>query len=350
MSSVSWAGMDHSCQTSVSLREPSGVIPTQTSHNTVFALKASATQRADSAGATDALVLTDGTRLRLRPIGTDDRDGLATLFARLTPESRRRRFLSPKRELTARELTYLTDIDHVRHEAIAAVDQRDGSIVGVGRYAGHADRPRVAELAVEVIDELHGMGIGTALARCTVQRARANGFALLIATTLWENRPARALLRRLEFRARASHGSEIEHELELDPAMSKDVVETVLDGYARYNRGDGEPSLDHWHEDAEYVSAPEDPDSAMHRGIDSIRRLFASWREAFPDLRVEVHEAKANGNHVFAWVRFVGRGAASGVPIHMELAHVCTMRRGKTARLVEYTDRTAALEAVGLVE
>jgi ketosteroid isomerase-like protein/RimJ/RimL family protein N-acetyltransferase len=342
--------MDHSCQTSDALLESSGLTPTGTSRNNVFALEASTIVRASSAEATDALVLSDGTQLRLRPIGSDDRDGLAALFARLTPESRRRRFLGPKRELTSRELTYFTDIEHVHHEAIAAVDQRDGSIVGVGRYVHNADRPRVAEVAFEVADELQGMGIGTALARCTVQRARVNGFTLLAATTLWENRPARALLRRLGFRAHASHGSEIVHELKLDPAISHDMVAVILDGYAHYNRGDGEPSLDHWHEDAEYLSAPEDPDSAMHRGIDAIRRLFVSWREVFPDLRVEVHEAKANGIQVFAWVRFVGRGAASGIPIHMELAHVCTMRRGKTARLVEYTNRTAALEAVGLVE
>jgi GNAT superfamily N-acetyltransferase len=113
--------------------------------------------------------------------------------------------------------TYLTDIDHVHHEAIAAVDQHDGSIVGVGRYAHHADRPRAAEVAVEVADALQSMGIGTVLARRTVQRARVNGFTLLTATTLWENWPARALLRSLGFRARASHGSEIEHELELAP-------------------------------------------------------------------------------------------------------------------------------------
>jgi hypothetical protein len=37
----------------------------------------------------------------------------------------------------------------------------------------------------------------------------ANGFALVTATTLWDNRPARAVLRCLEFRAHASDGSEI---------------------------------------------------------------------------------------------------------------------------------------------
>jgi RimJ/RimL family protein N-acetyltransferase len=180
-------------------------------------LMAATSVRASSAEPTDVLVLADGIRLALRPLGSDDRDGVAALFVRLSPESRYRRFLSQKRELTPRELAYFTDIDHIRHEAFAAVDQRDGSIVGVCRYVHVAHRPGVADLAVEVTDELQNMGIGTALARRTVQRARENGFALLTATTLWENRPARALLRRLEFRAHASDGSEIELELRLDP-------------------------------------------------------------------------------------------------------------------------------------
>jgi RimJ/RimL family protein N-acetyltransferase len=173
--------------------------------------------RASSAGPTDVLVLADGTRLELRPLGSEDRDGFAALFVRLSPESRYRRFLSPKRELTPRELSYFTDIDHIQHEAFVAVDQRAGAIVGVGRYVHVADRPKVADLAVEVTDELQSMGIGTALARRTVQRARDNGFSLLTATTLWENRPARALLRRLEFHAYASDGSEIELALKLGP-------------------------------------------------------------------------------------------------------------------------------------
>ena len=76
---------------------------------------------AASAAESLALVLADRRRLRFRPIGPDDRDGLAALFARLTPESRRRRFLSLKHELTPRELAYLSDTDHVTHEAIAAI-------------------------------------------------------------------------------------------------------------------------------------------------------------------------------------------------------------------------------------
>jgi RimJ/RimL family protein N-acetyltransferase len=172
-------------------------------------------QRANCTAASDTLTLSDGTPLRFRPVDADDRDALAGLFDRLTAESRRMRFFSPKRSLTPRELAFFTDIDHVRHEAIAAVDQRDCSIVGVARYVRSADRALIAEVAIEVADDLHRMGIGFELTKRIARRARANGLTLLTATTLWENRPARALLRKLKFEARAIEGGAIDFAVEL---------------------------------------------------------------------------------------------------------------------------------------
>jgi RimJ/RimL family protein N-acetyltransferase len=161
-------------------------------------------------------LVADGTRLLLRPIGSDDRDRVAALFDRLSSESRYQRFLFPKRELTSRELTFFTDIDHLNHEAIAAVDERDDSIVGVARYVRDAGRAGVAELAIEVADAFQGMGIGTALISRAIQHARAGGLTSLTATTLWANHAARGLLRHHGFRARRSHGHELEHELKLE--------------------------------------------------------------------------------------------------------------------------------------
>jgi ketosteroid isomerase-like protein len=132
--------------------------------------------------------------------------------------------------------------------------------------------------------------------------------------------------------------------------MSQENVERVLGAYARFNAGEKEPSLENWYEDAEYVASSEDPDADTHRGIEAIRQQFARWVEAYPDLRVEPLETRGNADKVFVWVRFIGHGAASGLPIDMELAHVCTVRDGKTVRLVEYTDRADALKAVGLEE
>jgi RimJ/RimL family protein N-acetyltransferase len=153
--------------------------------------------------------------IRIRPLEPSDRAGVAALFKRLSPESRRQRFLGPKPVLSERELTYLTTVDHHRHEALAAIDRRDGSIVGVARYASEPDRPDAADGAIAVADEHQGRGIGTVLVRCLIARARVNGFSVLSATTLWENKRARALLRGLGFQARGSQGAMIDLELEL---------------------------------------------------------------------------------------------------------------------------------------
>ena len=177
-----------------------------------------------SAAVAESLVVADGTPISLRQVGSRDRAGLAALFGRLTPESRRRRFLSPKRELTPRELTFFTDIDHLNHEAIAAVDDRDDSIVGVARYVRDAGRADVAELAIEIADAFQRMGIGTALTSLTIQHAHANGLTSLTATTLWGNRAARGLLRHHGFRARRSRGGEIEHELKLEESSPREAL------------------------------------------------------------------------------------------------------------------------------
>ncbi len=129
-----------------------------------------------------------------------------------------------------------------------------------------------------------------------------------------------------------------------------DGVEIVLGGYERYNGGERIPDLDFWAQDAEYHASSSDPDAAVHRGIEAIRRQFRAWEEAYPDLRVEPLEVKAAGDTVFAWVRFVGHGAASGIPIDMRIAHVHTVEDGRITRLVEYVDRADALAASGIEE
>ncbi len=167
--------------------------------------------------AADPLLLADGRRLKIRPIDREDRDRFRRLFMRLTPQSRYLRYLSPKPALSERELDHLLDIDHVHHEALAAVDECDGSFVAAARYVQLPDQPHIAEVAIEVADDAQRQGIGMELAIQTLQRARANGFTHVTATTLHENTRARALLRALHFHRRSSHGHEIEFGLELQP-------------------------------------------------------------------------------------------------------------------------------------
>jgi protein lysine acetyltransferase len=148
-----------------------------------------------------ASILTSyGIPLDVRPVDAGDRDRLAAAFAHLSERSRRDRFLGPKPQLSAAELTYLTDIDHRTHEALAAVDPSDGAFVGVGRYATVAGDTGTADMALFVLDLWHRQGIGTMLGRRLLERAEENGIERVTATTFADNRPARVVLRRLGFR------------------------------------------------------------------------------------------------------------------------------------------------------
>ena len=77
-------------------------------------------------------VLRDGSEVLIRPIRGADAPLLADGFARLSLPSRQMRFLTPKRELSAAELRYLTEIDHHDHEALGAADA-SGLVVRAGR-------------------------------------------------------------------------------------------------------------------------------------------------------------------------------------------------------------------------
>src|SRR5262245_21330883 len=95
-------------------------------------------------------------------------------------------------------------------------------------------------------------------------------------------------------------------------------VRFVLDGYARFNAGERVPELWFFTPDTEYHAAREDPDSAIHRGLDAVRRHYANWVESYPDLTVEPVEAKASEDKVLLWVHFSGHGRESGAPVEGE--------------------------------
>ena len=141
--------------------------------------------------------------------------------------------------------------------------------------------------------------------------------------------------------------------------MSQEKLEDFIrSAYARFNEAEPDSSgehklasLDFYDRDAVYVNDARDPDAGIHRGIEAVRQQVGRWVEAYPDLQVEPLEIEANGNRAFVWVRFSGHGAASGVPIDMEMAHVLTIDEGgKTLRLEEYPERADGLEAAGLRE
>jgi RimJ/RimL family protein N-acetyltransferase len=153
-------------------------------------------QDSATAAATDRpVVLRDGSAVLIRPVRRADAALLADGFARLSTRSRRLRFLSPKKELSSAELGYFTDVDHHDHEALGALDHADGRGVGIARYIRDAADPQAAEIAVTVIDDWQGRGLGTELVAQLSQRARSEGIRRFTALVAADN-PAMARLLR----------------------------------------------------------------------------------------------------------------------------------------------------------
>jgi GNAT superfamily N-acetyltransferase len=163
------------------------------------------------------VTLRDGARVTLRPIAPEDKPLIAASFERLSEESRYRRFFTSKKELSAADLDYLVDVDHSDHEAIIAVDRLSGEAVGVARYVRSNDDAAVAELAVTVIDDWQGRGLGRLLLTRLTDRARREGVRRFSAVVLGQNREALGFFNSLGDVRREYDAGMVELAIELPP-------------------------------------------------------------------------------------------------------------------------------------
>ena len=83
-----------------------------------------------------------GARITIRPVRPDDAGRLRAAYGRLSALTRYHRFLTTDDRLTSHQLAYLTQVDHVAHEALVALDASTGAIVGVARYVRDPVDPR----------------------------------------------------------------------------------------------------------------------------------------------------------------------------------------------------------------
>jgi len=141
----------------------------------------------DSARYSASETLRDGRSIEIRALQPGDRDELLSAVGRMSVESIYRRFFSPKRGFTDKEVAYYMNVDFVSHVALVAVVQEQGCAVVAGGARYIVSTPGVAEVAFAVDDIHQGQGIGALLMKHLAAIARQSGLNELFAEVLANN-------------------------------------------------------------------------------------------------------------------------------------------------------------------
>ena len=135
----------------------------------------------------------------ITPLRPHEAAPLVAVHAGMSPTSRRLRYSAPTPRLTDHMVRTLTDLRPGEHEAYAA--WRDGRPVGIVRWIRTSERPQSAELAVEVVDDEQGHGVGRALVAHAAARAWGAGVRTLMVSVDPHNDRVRGWLARRHARA-----------------------------------------------------------------------------------------------------------------------------------------------------
>ena len=146
--------------------------------------------------------LADGTQISTRQVRPDVREKLRNGFARLSAESKYRRFFAAPETLSEATLDYLTITDGHDHVAIGAELGDPGADtsygIGIARYVRLTEDPTTAEAAVAVIDEMQHRGVGRLLLGELIKAARERDVATFVCHVLPGNEPIKSLVQEID--------------------------------------------------------------------------------------------------------------------------------------------------------
>lgn len=156
------------------------------------------TTLSEAAGVT--LATRSGLVLELRPVSTADAGIVAALFARLSPEDLRFRFLSGRSHISDDQLAMMIAVDHRHSEHLLAFDRGSGELVASLMLVAD-EHMETAEVAVAVAPDFKSCGIGWTLLKHAAELARERGVQRLRSLESRANHQAIEVERALGFRA-----------------------------------------------------------------------------------------------------------------------------------------------------
>ena len=154
----------------------------------------------DTAPVADCTALTTwkGFTFEVRPARPDDEPRLADLFARLTPEDRRFRFLTGAPRVGHDVLERLIRVDHDRTEDFLAFVGDE--LIASAMIAADPAKQR-AEVAIAIRPEYKNRGVGWALLGHLARYAREKGIELIESVECRENVEAIGVEKEMGFTA-----------------------------------------------------------------------------------------------------------------------------------------------------
>jgi ketosteroid isomerase-like protein len=130
-------------------------------------------------------------------------------------------------------------------------------------------------------------------------------------------------------------------------------MELARRGLSAFSRGDMDGTLATVHPDIEWYVAFRIPDlpilKDVYRGHHEVRELWHAFRSGWESLAIDLEEfLHVDDERVVLRVRFVGRGAESGIEVDRTLFYAYRMRDGLLVYSRAWDDEGSARRDLGL--
>jgi GNAT superfamily N-acetyltransferase len=132
-------------------------------------------------------ILSDGTRVLVRPIKGEDETLYPAFRAAETTKDTRHRFFGAIGSLSKESIARFTHLDYDRAMAFIAIDEADGKMLGVVRLHRQEDLPGTGEYAVIVRSDFKGRGLGRLLMRRLIEWSKTAGIKTITGLVLADN-------------------------------------------------------------------------------------------------------------------------------------------------------------------
>ena len=143
-----------------------------------------------------------GLEIFLRPVKITDEPMLKDFFYDLSEDSMYMRFFSARKDMPHKRLQDFVIVDwSLKMEILAVIKEKERereTIIALGQYELNPDK-YLAEVAIVVKDEYHGMGVGKELLSYLTYIARRHGLLGFTADTLVENKAMVSLFEKMGF-------------------------------------------------------------------------------------------------------------------------------------------------------